>query len=320
MSPFRRRHRSAALLAAALAAAATPAGLLAQGRAPAAPRGAAPAPLAPTVAPTGSYGFVLRDDDGDVTRGTVAWQGALSRIDLTEGDLSFEFGNGGGRDRRRSRGATGRPATRKWLLIDRRSGMLHVVKDDERLVETMPVGEFETLIARVLGYVAPVVDIAITNAGILARDLGDGGLVAGVPTRRFQVVERYDRTVRALGFHADAGTVTVTTEVRVPTALGVPSNPLATLTMATGSVASMFDGAHRARVAQAQAALWSGAPVQIEQTTEEREDGKTTRELRSMTVTEIGTAAQDPARFTVPAGYQRKKVSIGRSSSSSLDD
>lgn len=323
MSPFRLRHRTAALLAASLTAAVETDTLVAQGRAPAPPaRAAAPAPLAAPMAPAGSYGFTLRDDDGDVTRGTVAWQGALTRIDLTEGELSFEFGNGSGRDRRRTRGAKGRTPTRHWLLIDRTSGMLHIVKDDERLVETMPVVEFETIIARVLGYVTPMVDIAVTNAGILARDLGDGGVVAGVPTRRFQLVERYDRTVRALGFNADAGTVTVTTDVRVPTSLGVPSNPLTTLTMATGSVAAMFDARHRAKVAQAQAALWSGAPVQVEQTTEEREDGKTTREVRSMTVTTIGTGAQDAARFVVPAGYQRKKVSIGRASSasSSLDD
>ncbi len=312
------RSTALAVLAAAAIAGVPGRSLDAQGRAPAAP--AAPGakvaplvPLAPPAAPAGRYGFTIVDDDGDRTTGTVSWQGALARIDVVEGDLSVDFGLDGDdrRERRERRRTGGRTGTRSWLLVDRTRGMLHIVKDDERLIEEVPVADFEGLVTRVLGYVTPMVDIAVSNAGIVGRDLGDGGAVAGVPTRHFRFVERYDQTVRAMGFRADAGRVTVTTDVRVPTTVGLPPNPLATMVLSSTSAAMLFDARHRGEVARARAALYGATPAQVDVVVEKTDDGRPSRETTSVTVTSISSTPPDAARLVLPAGYARKRISFG---------
>lgn len=268
-------------------------------------------PLAPVVPEVGSYRYAVRDEDGDRNAGTVEWRDGLVRIDVTDGDLSVVLGGDGSRRHRRTRA---RDSERQWLLVDQRRGLLHIVKDDERTIETVPVAAFEDLVGRILRKVGPVVKIAVTGAGILAEEVGDGGLVAGVPTRHFRIVERYTQRVSAMGFSADGERVTVTTNVRVPLERGVPSNPVTTLVMGAASRGTMFDAVHREKVERARGALWRGTPLAIDIVTETRDpdEPRPTRTTMSMTTTAIGSATPDAARFVLPSGYERKQVELGR--------
>jgi hypothetical protein len=269
------------------------------------------APLAPPVPAAGSYRYELLDEDGDHDAGAVAWRDGMVRIDVAKGSFHFDLGSDGSRGQRR---ASARGSERQWLLVDQRRGLLHIVKDDERVIETMPVADFEDVVGRIMRKIGPVVKIAVADAGILAEDLGDGGLVAGVPTRRFRIVERYRQRVSAMGFSADAEQVTVTTEVRVPVRSGVPSNPVTTLVTGTASKGALFDAAHRAKVERARSALWRGTPLSVVIVSEERDadEPKATRKTVAMTTTAIDGATPDAARFVLPDGYQRKQVNFGR--------
>lgn len=318
MSSAVRPSSRPALLVVAVALACAPAVAAAQ----AAPAQAAPAraataaslgaPLAPVVPDAGSYRFVLVDDDADRSAGTVSWRGRLVRIDMSEGSFNIDLGGSNG-SRKHGR-ASARGGGQQWMLVDQQRGLLHIVKDDERLVETIPVADFENLVGRIMSKVQPVVRIRAADAGILAKDMGDGGLVAGVPTRHFRIIERYTQRVRAMGFDADAEQVVVTTDVRVPVSSGIPANPVATFVTGAGSIGAMLDPVHRANVQRAGDALWRGTPLAVSITSESRDaDERTpTRKTMSVTTTAVSGTAPDAARFVLPDGYQRKRISLGR--------
>lgn len=275
-------------------------------------------PLAPQVAPAGRYDFVLEESDGERNAGTVSWRGDMVRID-TDRPLTVGIDAGDGQ-RRAARDAMRdterRPGRarkdRRWYLVDRRAGLLHSVRDDEREIETFRAPDFEALVTRVLSMIGPMVAITATDAGIVARALGDGGTIAGTPVKHFRIVERYVQRVRAVGIEASVSDVTVTTDYRVPVRDGVPANPVAALALDGANEGTLFDAGHRARVAQARAQLFTGAPLAVEVVREarDRDDGSTERESARFMVTARGADTGDASRFALPAGYARRDAKL----------
>lgn len=317
--PVRLRH---ALIAAATTLAPALAG--AQVARPVAATAASPSVLAPAVPSAGSYRFQLRESDGDASTGTVEWNGPWVRIE-SSGDIGIRLGGeSSGRrsvrdrthdaardtERRPARARTRDGGRSSWMLLDQRSGALYIVNDEERRIDVLPSGDFVHVLGTVMGYVAPVVQIRVADAGIRAAAMGDGGLVAGIPTKRFRIVERYTQKVRAMGFEAAASTMIVTTDLRVPVEHGVRANPLADMMLGAASTGTLFDATHRDNLARARAALFRGAPLQVDVTSEETDEDGTERETTSMQVTEVRTDVPDAARFALPTGYERKTVTL----------
>lgn len=254
------------------------------------------APLAPSTMTAGRYEFTSTDDDGDVTSGTVAWAGQQMRIDL---------------DRNRHRrgdnhavrvGSNNRRG--EYMLVDFANNTVRTVKPAEREISELPLATFEQIIGKALGMVGSVVQMQVRDAGIIAKNVGAGGQIAGVATEQFRLIEEYNVRIGVFGMNAEEKHHRVVTDYWVPTASGVPRNPMFELLMRGASAMAQQDGAHQSNVSRARQALFRGFPMKAVVTV--HEGGESTK--RSMIeITSLSSAAPDAALFVLPSGYRLKK-------------
>lgn len=264
---------------------------------------ALPTPAAaPPMAAAGSYTFRMVDDDGDVQTGTVEWSGSKVRIDLSDGGARRTRGT-----RRQGEGAELRMGDENYLLIDNASGTLYNVKTQEREVAAMPVATFEGIIGKALGAVQVMVQMRVQNAGILARDLGSGGMVAGQPTHQFRLIEEFDVNIGVMGMSAEKKHHRVVTEFWVPTATSMPRNPMAELVLRAPAALAQQDRTHSQNVLRTRAALFRSAPVKMITTVRADGEGEKRAEFE---VTGLRTTAPAAARFELPANYRRRKTNF----------
>jgi len=255
-------------------------------------------PIAPRAMPAGRYEFTSTDDDGDVTSGAVAWSGQQMRIDLD-------------RDRNRARRGNGNAVKvssgnrrGEYMLVDFATNTVRTVKPEEHEISEMPLATFEQIIGTALGMVGSVVQMQVRDAGIIAKDVGPGGEVAGVPTQQFRMVEEYNVRIGVFGMNAEEKHHRVVTDYWVPTQASMPRNPLFELLMRGASAMAQQDATHQANVSRARMALFRGFPMKAVVTvTETGESPK-----RAMVeITSLSSAQPDAALFTAPSGYRVKK-------------
>ena len=260
---------------------------------------ASAAPLAPRQLPAGRYAFTSTDDDGDVTSGAVTWSGAQLRIDMQPRD---------NRSPRRSgnRGVSVNRGNRRgeYMLVDFTSNTVRTVKPEEREISEMPLATFEQIIGKALGMVGSVVQMQVRDAGILAKEVGSGGEVAGVATKQFRVIEEYNVRIGVFGMNAEEKHHRVVTDYWVPTQAGVPRNPMFELMMRGASATAQQDAQHQANVSRARSALFTGSPVKSVVTVTEA--GKSPKRA-TVEITSLSTAAPDAALFVLPTGFTVKK-------------
>ena len=224
----------------------------AQARAAAAPPEAGA--LAPRTMPAGRYQFTRTDDDGDVTTGAVAWSGQQLRIDMDRRPA-----------RARNTGAAATVNTRRgeYTLVDFATSTVRTVKPEEHEISEMPLATFEQIIGKALGMVGSVVQMQVRDAGILAKEVGAGGEVAGVATQQFRLIEEYNVRIGVFGMNAEEKHHRVVTDYWVPTAASLPRNPMFELLMRSASATAQQDAVHQVNVTRARNALFRGAPVKV---------------------------------------------------------
>lgn len=291
-----RRTHPAVVSAIALLMAVPTAG--AQARAAAPNAGSA---LAPQAMPAGHYEFTSTDDDGDVTSGAVSWNGRQLRIDLDRNRNRNVSRNG---NRRASVDVGTRNRRGEYMLVDFATNTVRQVKPAEREISEMPLATFEQIIGKALGMVGSVVQMQVRDAGIIARSVGPGGDVAGIPTRQFRVIEEYNVRIGVFGVNAEAKHHRVVTEYWVPTSEAMPRNPIFELLMRSASATAQQDATHQRNLTRAREALFTVAPMKAVVTvTEAGESPK-----RSMVeITSLTSATPDAALFVMPTGYRVKK-------------
>ena len=260
-------------------------------------RAAAPADagaLAPRTMPAGRYEFTRTDDDGDVSTGRVAWSGQLLRIDM---------------DRNASRGRhadVNVNANRRgeYTLVDFSSNTVRTVKPAEREISELPLATFEQIIGKALGMVGSVVQMQVRDAGILAKEVGPGGQVAGVATQQFRLIEEYNVRIGVFGMNAEEKHHRVVTDYWVPTEAGLPRNPMFELLMRSASATAQQDAVHQVNVSRARTALFRGSPVKVTVTVNESGESQ---KRSSIEITSLSSSAPDASLFALPAGYRVKK-------------
>jgi hypothetical protein len=255
------------------------------------------APLAPRTMPAGRYEFTSTDDDGDVTSGAVSWTGQLMRIDLD-------------RNRRRARRDNGVAFTAsdnrrgEYMLVDFETNTMRTVKPEEHEISEMPLATFEQIIGKALGMVGSVVQMQVRDAGIIAKEVGPGGQVAGVETEQFRVIEEYNVRIGVFGMNADEKHHRVVTDYWVPTQAGTPRNPMFELLMRSASATAQQDAVHQTNVSRARTALFRASPVKAVVTVTEAGE---TQKRSTVEITSLSSAAPDAALFVLPSGYRVKK-------------
>ncbi|HYW51981.1 MAG TPA: hypothetical protein VE861_15310 [Gemmatimonadaceae bacterium] len=262
---------------------------------------ASAAPLAPRQMPAGRYDFTSTDDDGDVTAGAVAWSGQQLRIDLEPKERRHRAnrGHGGG-------GVNVSTTTRRgeYMLVDFATNTVRTVKPEEREISELPLATFEQIIGKALGMVGSVVQMQVRDAGILAKELGAGGTVAGLTTKQYRVVEEYNVRIGVFGMSAEEKHHRVVTDYWVPSDASLPRNPLFELLMRSASATAQQDATHQGNVARARMALFAGTPVKATVTvTEAGESPK----RATVEITSISTQTPAASLFVLPSGYRIKK-------------
>jgi hypothetical protein len=254
------------------------------------------APLAPRAMPAGRYEFTRTDDDGDVSSGAVVWNGQLLRIDMDRSRDRARRGNSSGVAVNTRRG--------EYIVVNFATGTVHSVKPQEREISEMPIATFEQIIGKALGMVSGVVQMRVRDAGILARDVGPGGTVAGVPTHQYRLIEEFNVKVGVFGMSAEEKHHRVVTDYWVPTDADMPRNPMFEILLRSASPMSQQDATHQSNIARAKAALFAGNQMKaIVTVTEQGESPKRS----SIEVTSLSARAPDAALFALPAGYRIKK-------------
>jgi hypothetical protein len=258
---------------------------------------AAAAPLAPRTMPAGRYEFTSSGDNGDVTSGAVSWTGQLMRIDLD-------------RNRRRARRDNDAAFTAsdnrrgEYMLVDFATNTMRTVKPEEHEISEMPLATFEQIIGKALGMVGSVVQMQVRDAGIIAKEVGPGGQVAGVETEQFRVIEEYNVRIGVFGMNADEKHHRVVTDYWVPTQAGTPRNPMFELLMRSASATAQQDAVHQTNVSRARTALFRASPVKAVVTVTEAGE---TQKRSTVEITSLSSAAPDAALFVLPSGYRVKK-------------
>jgi hypothetical protein len=259
----------------------------------AAATGSARAPLA---MPAGRYEFTRTDDDGDVSSGAVVWSGQLLRIDMDRSRDRARRGNDNGVTVSSRRG--------EYIVVNFGTGTVHNVKPAEREISEMPLATFEQIIGKALGLVSGVVQMRVRDAGILGRDVGPGGTVAGVATHQYRMIEEFNVKVGVFGVSAEEKHHRVVTDYWVPDGAGVPRNPMFEILTRSASPMSQQDAVHQSNILRAKSALFAGNPLRTVVTvTEQGESPKRS----SIEVTSLSAQAPDASMFTLPAGYRIKK-------------
>lgn len=281
------------VLAAALVAGAAP--LSAQARAVAVPAAEAGV-LAPRTMPAGRYQFTRTDDDGDTSTGSVAWSGQQLRIDMDRGAARTRRRNGTDVDANSDRD--------EYTLVDFATNTVRTIKPTRREISEMPLATFEQIIGKALGMVGSVVQMQVRDAGILAKDLGAGGTVAGMPTQQFRLIEEYNVRIGVFGMNAEEKHHRVVTEYWVPTTASVPRNPMFELLMRSASATAQQDAVHQANVSRTRNQLFRGSPVKAVVTVTESGEAP---KRSTIEVTSLSSVVPDAALFAVPAGYRVKK-------------
>ena len=292
---MRRTITFAVLAFSAVAITAPAASLSAQQRASAK---AAAEPLAPRAMPAGRYEFTSTDDDGDVTTGAVSWTGSVMRIDM---DRSRKHA------RRSNNGVAANVSNRQrgeYMLVDYASNTVRSVKPEQHEISEMPIATFEQIIGKALGLAGSVVQMQVRDAGIIAKEVGAGGQIAGVETEQFRVIEEYNVRIGVFGMNAEEKHHRVVTDYWVPTQTAMPRNPMFELLMRSASATAQQDAVHQTNVARARTALFRGSPVKaIVTVTETGESAK----RASVEITSLTSTVPDAALFVLPTGYKVKK-------------
>ena len=292
-----RRTAAFALLAlSAVAATAPAASLLAQQRASAK---AAAEPLAPRAMPAGRYEFSSTDDDGDVTTGAVSWTASVMRIDM---DRSHK------RARRSNNGVVMSDSRRgEYMLVDYATNTVRSVKPEQHEISEMPIATFEQIIGKALSMAGSVVQMQVRDAGIIAKEVGPGGQVAGIETEQFRVIEEYNVRIGVFGMNAEEKHHRVVTDYWVPTQAGMPRNPVFELMMRSASAVAQQDATHQTNLARARSALFRAAPMKAVVTVTQA--GETPKRA-SVEITSLSSAQPNAAMFVLPTGYRVKKNDI----------
>ena len=292
---MRRTITFAVLAFSAVAITAPAASLSAQQRASAK---AAAEPLAPRAMPAGRYEFTSTDDDGDVTTGAVSWTGSVMRIDM---DRSRKHA------RRSNNGVAANVSNRQrgeYMLVDYASNTVRSVKPEQHEISEMPIATFEQIIGKALGLAGSVVQMQVRDAGIIAKEVGPGGQVAGMETEQFRVIEEYNVRIGVFGMNAEEKHHRVVTDYWVPTQAGMPRNPVFELMMRGASAVAQQDATHQANLARARSALFRTAPMKAVVTVTEAGDAP---KRASVEITSVSSAQPDAALFVLPTGYRVKK-------------
>lgn len=151
-----------------------------------------------------------------------------------------------------------------------------------------------------------IVRFELSDVEVTPQDLGDGGMVAGHPTRHYRLLQRFSVTVHPLivgSSDEPPETNEIITDYWVARDLQLPRNPLVDLIASAPTAIAQQDRDFVRRTAIARDKLFTGTPLKILVTT--RKKSEPSARVVMFEVTTITRVPLSPSLFEIPAGYRR---------------
>ena len=192
----------------------------------------------------------------------------------------------------------------EYLVL--KPGHLFSVHPDKREYSDSPPEALSDVIGIALRATRMIVRFELSDVEVTPQDLGDGGMVAGHPTRHYRLLQRFSVTVHPLIVGGSAEPLErneVTTDYWVATDLKLPVNPLVELIASAPAAIAQQDRDFARRTEIARRSLFSGTPLKIEVTTRKKSE-RPSRAVHFEITTITRTALSD-SLFEIPAGYRR---------------
>ena len=194
---------------------------------------------------------------------------------------------------------------RFYMLLTDGGRTLTLVHPEKRSYAEMDAAKLEGVIGTAMRAVDAVMTMNLVSSTVHGEKLGDGGEIAGVPTRHYRVTQDFSMDVGMLGQTQRARHVVVS-EYWVNPEVGAPRNPIVELVTSAPTALAQVNAEHVARVARERNAMFSAAPLKVVVNAEELNgDGDHETSTYAYEVTRILPATIALDALKVPAGYHR---------------
>jgi hypothetical protein len=244
-------------------------------------------PLSAQSPRTYSYDFLL-DPGGEkshrVIHGTVRVSGTRARLDT---------------DEEKPRGE------KSYFLIGNEGRTVYVVRPDRQTYEAHDADEFVHVVGTAMRAAGPVMKIDVRDVRLDTARLGAGEPVAGRPTQRMQLRQRWTMSMRVLGFVKEDMTGSSVAEYWSDPSMPLMRNPLFELVSAAYLALASADADFMAQADGARAAFFRGSPLKADiRLRMSGKDGDDATHLR-YEVTKITVGGVDESALALPNGYKR---------------
>ena len=195
-----------------------------------------------------------------------------------------------------------------FMVADRKARTISIADPEEKTFTTMPIDAWTQMTTALTAGMGQMMNVKISEPTFRTEDLGDGGLVNGLPTRKYRVTHDYKMDMK-VAFIKQNTTNHSVAEYWVNEELRNHPNPLFEM---MGAVASGFmanDTTFSKQVKEAMKKMFVGVPVKSVTTTESvNQKGERTVTVSTMEMTEFRRGDIPTSTFAAPAGYTEKVV------------
>ena len=195
-----------------------------------------------------------------------------------------------------------------FMVADRKARTISIADPEEKTFTTMPIDAWTEMTTALTAGMGQMMNVKITEPTFKTEDLGDGGLVNGLPTRKYRVTHDYKMDMK-VAFIKQNTTNHSVAEYWVNEELRNHPNPLFEM---MGAVASGFmanDTAFSKEVKTAMKKMFVGVPVKSVTTTESvNKKGEKTVTVSTMEMADFRRGDIPASAFAAPAGYTEKVV------------
>lgn len=231
-------------------------------------------------APAGiHYEYSVSSDRGQPSSGSAYVLGDKSRIEMPQSEGEY-------------------------LVLE--PGHLFSIHPDKREYSDNSPEALSDVIGIALRATRMIVRFELSDVEVTAQDLGDGGMVAGHPTRHYRLLQRFSVTVHPLivgGSSEPPEKNEIITDYWVARDLQLPGNPLVDLIVSAPAAIAQQDRGFARRTAIVRDSLFTGTPLKIQVTTRKKSEPSARAVL--FEITTITRVPLSHSLFEIPAGYRR---------------
>lgn len=219
-----------------------------------------------------------------MTHGTVRVSGDRARIDTDD---------------------HGKDGDSTYFLLADGGRTVFNVRPGKQTYEVYDADEFAHIVGTALRAAGPVMKVSVRDVRLDTARLGAGARVAGRPTQRVQMRQRWTTSMRVLGFVKEDMAGSAVAEYWTDPSMPLMRNPIFDIVSSSLLALASSDERFMDDTDAARAALFRGSPLKADiRLSIAKDDGDDDTRMR-YEVTKITVGGVDEAALTLPKGFRR---------------